>query len=609
MARQGIGGRRTVGSSMYLKARDLSIQIKLIVVIMAGLSLAVVVTFPLVSGAIRRFESSLSSNQFQIETELTVSYFDAQLDEVAEIADLLAADAVLGTAVAVENQSTLNIITDSFQTQYDLDYIYVIAPDKQPLIRPATPLDAAQTALIEEALMAGPQTTLLLTEAGWLIISASPIVDPVAAIGAVAVGRILDSELLNRLNFERTEPILQVYDEQGNVLARSQGTINPASNSIALSLWQSAFEGEIATQTQVENDIPMQTIYSRYQRGNSQPLVYSIAFSLASVRALERQLDIQSLVVSIGIGIVVTIFLYLLTRRLITNPLVALGSAAEEIGAGRLDTLLPSRNNDEIGRLAKNFNQMAANLQLREKELVEARDGALEANRVKSEILARVSHELRTPLGTIKGYSEILDEGIYGSLTPQQLDVVQKIIKSATYLTSTVNELLLASSLEANQLDLNPVSFPLESLVDDSIARMMVLAQQKGLKLNSTIDDDVPTIVYSDPVRLQQILVNLLGNAIKFTNEGGITLHLFCIDARWWGIEVNDTGIGIPESSLAYIFEPFRQVDGSSTRVHEGTGLGLSIVRELTRLLGGAISVESKVGEGSTFTVKLPFSL
>lgn len=594
---------------MYLKARDLSIQIKLIVVIMAGLSLAVVVTFPLVSGAIRRFESSLSSNQFQIETELTVSYFDAQLDEVAEIADLLAADAVLGTAVAVENQSTLNIITDSFQTQYDLDYIYVIAPDKQPLIRPATPLDAAQTALIEEALMAGPQTTLLLTEAGWLIISASPIVDPVAAIGAVAVGRILDSELLNRLNFERTEPILQVYDEQGNVLARSQGTINPASNSIALSLWQSAFEGEIATQTQVENDIPMQTIYSRYQRGNSQPLVYSIAFSLASVRALERQLDIQSLVVSIGIGIVVTIFLYLLTRRLITNPLVALGSAAEEIGAGRLDTLLPSRNNDEIGRLAKNFNQMAANLQLREKELVEARDGALEANRVKSEILARVSHELRTPLGTIKGYSEILDEGIYGSLTPQQLDVVQKIIKSATYLTSTVNELLLASSLEANQLDLNPVSFPLESLVDDSIARMMVLAQQKGLKLNSTIDDDVPTIVYSDPVRLQQILVNLLGNAIKFTNEGGITLHLFCIDARWWGIEVNDTGIGIPESSLAYIFEPFRQVDGSSTRVHEGTGLGLSIVRELTRLLGGAISVESKVGEGSTFTVKLPFSL
>jgi signal transduction histidine kinase len=181
-----------------------------------------------------------------------------------------------------------------------------------------------------------------------------------------------------------------------------------------------------------------------------------------------------------------------------------------------------------------------------------------------------------------------------------------KIIDSTQYLTTLVNELLDQAQLEAGRLKLNVHPFAPANLIDDTLAKLTVLARIKGLSLTSDIAADVPATLFGDAARLQQILVNLVSNAIKFTQKGSIRIRLYCHDVDYWALQVSDTGAGIPTEAQTYIFEPFRQVDGSMTRAHAGTGLGLSIVKQLTTLMGGEITLESEIGRGSIFTVYLP---
>ncbi len=241
-----------------------------------------------------------------------------------------------------------------------------------------------------------------------------------------------------------------------------------------------------------------------------------------------------------------------------------------------------------------------------EKALALARDQALEASRLKTELLAKVSHELRTPLSAILGFAEMLDVGMYGALSAEQRRLIAEIIDSTHYLTQLVNELLDQAQLDAGKLKLNIRTFALADLVDGTLSKMNVLAKTKGLTLTTDIAAEVPGVLSGDPARLQQILVNLVSNAIKFTQTGGVQVRLYRPDPAHWAMQVSDTGPGIPVEAQSYIFEPFRQVDGSITRVHAGAGLGLSIVKQLTILMGGQITLESEVGQGSTFTVQLP---
>jgi signal transduction histidine kinase len=216
-----------------------------------------------------------------------------------------------------------------------------------------------------------------------------------------------------------------------------------------------------------------------------------------------------------------------------------------------------------------------------EEELRQARDRALEASHLKSELLAKVSHELRTPLGAILGYAEMLEMGLYGLLSADQQEAMGRIIDSSQYLTNLVNELLDQARLEAGKLELYLSDFAPSELIHGAISRMEVLAQAKGLNLVSEIAGDMPSTLSSDPMRLQQILVNLISNAIKFTETGEIYVRLYRPDPAHWAMQVTDSGPGIPKKAQTYIFEPFRQVDGSMTRQHGGTGLGLSIVKQL----------------------------
>lgn len=229
-----------------------------------------------------------------------------------------------------------------------------------------------------------------------------------------------------------------------------------------------------------------------------------------------------------------------------------------------------------------------------------------ELDRMKSAFVSTVSHELRTPLNAVLGYADMLKENVYGMMNERQSEIMQRIIANTNRQLSLVNDLLDRAQIEAGTLSFNYTPLNPADLMRDMHATMIVLASAKGLVLDCRLAPDLPATIVGDAQRLHQILINLVNNAIKFTDRGTITVEMLAVDQAAWSVRVTDTGAGIPEDAHEYIFEPFRRVDSSATRKHGGAGLGLSIVKQLVELMGGSISVSSQLGSGSVFTVILP---
>jgi len=245
-------------------------------------------------------------------------------------------------------------------------------------------------------------------------------------------------------------------------------------------------------------------------------------------------------------------------------------------------------------------------LQQANEQLTLAYEKLQELDRLKSRFLSVVSHELRTPLSAIQGFTEMLQAEVYGPLSQKQRGALQRVLANDERLLTLVNDLLDQARMEAGQLSLTLGPFTLKDLVDDMESTMRVLVESKKLYLKVHISPTVPATLEGDRKRLHQILINLINNALKFTQRGGISVHFYRLDEEYWAIDVADTGPGIAQEIQTSIFEPFRQADSSATREHTGFGLGLSIVQQLTTLMGGSVSVISEVGFGSTFTVKIP---
>lgn len=205
------------------------------------------------------------------------------------------------------------------------------------------------------------------------------------------------------------------------------------------------------------------------------------------------------------------------------------------------------------------------------------------------------------------GYAELLRCGAYGAVSDEQRDPLGQIVNSANYLTSLVNDLLDEAQIETRNLSLNMGLFSLRAVLWAVHDRMVVLAKNKGLNFELEIDAAMPDQLYGDEKRVQQILVNLCSNAIKFTKSGGVGIRVFQPSPLQWATQVWDTGAGIPKESRDEIFMPFRQLNNSITRENRGTGLGLSIVKQIVEIMGGSIQLESELGKGSKFTIVLPF--
>jgi signal transduction histidine kinase len=322
--------------------------------------------------------------------------------------------------------------------------------------------------------------------------------------------------------------------------------------------------------------------------------------------AVTRQAFILMLLSAILCFIIAMIVGNLVLVRYIFAPMETLQKGTIQIGKGDLSHRIMFPRNDEIAMVGDAFNEMARKLNLREMALSDALKQAVEANRFKSQILAHVSHDLRTPLGSIIGYSEILNEEVDGRLNPEQKEMVLGIFANGSRLLSMVNTLLNQAQLESGELKLTENNFECHKLLEGLHAAHDMLAGNKGLSLETEVKPGTPDVLHGDLLRLQLVLGNLVENAIKFTQVGGVKVTLFCPDSDHWAFEVLDTGVGIPLPAQEYIFDPFRQVDGSITRKHGGVGLGLSIVKQLVELMGGVITVQSEIGKGSRFLVTMP---
>jgi PAS domain S-box-containing protein len=227
-----------------------------------------------------------------------------------------------------------------------------------------------------------------------------------------------------------------------------------------------------------------------------------------------------------------------------------------------------------------------------------------ELERARESLFAVTAHELRTPLNAIINYASLLHED---TLSPdQRQNASRRITANAEQLLILVNNLLERAKMEAGQSALEVVTFDPRSLVEESLDAMQVLAQEKGLSLACRVAGDVPAAVSTDRQRLYQVLINLIENAIKFTDQGAVEVRLTWPDAGHWAIQVSDTGPGIDREAQARIFDPFEVAGDPTTRKQAGAGLGLAIVKQITELLGGEIRLESGPGRGSTFTVTLP---
>ena len=242
---------------------------------------------------------------------------------------------------------------------------------------------------------------------------------------------------------------------------------------------------------------------------------------------------------------------------------------------------------------------------VRENELRASVEEAQLANRAKAEFLASMSHELRTPIGAMTGYADLLADGIFGSVTETQQTQLRRIKRVGAHLLSIVEEILAYARIEAGRERLVMAQVDALTLVDEAVSAVEPLARAKGLELHYALPTE-PQLFDTDVVKVRQILINLLGNAVKFTERGSITVGLESTAAGWIELTISDTGPGIAPEDHARIFEPFVQVDGKLTREHNGTGLGLSVSRVLARLLGGDLSLTSEVGHGSTFRLSLP---
>ncbi|MBN1148154.1 MAG: sensor histidine kinase [Anaerolineales bacterium] len=320
----------------------------------------------------------------------------------------------------------------------------------------------------------------------------------------------------------------------------------------------------------------------------------------------------QAMVVLVGITAIFSILATLGTshvmQRIILRPIAQLRQGTKRIGSGELDYRIAIQRQDEIGQVSNDFNEMAALLQQRESALAQTRDQALAANSFKSRLLANVSHDLKTPLSAIIGYADILTEQIYGPINERQRGAIQRILANTERLRNLISSLLDQAQIEAGRIALQREAFDPAELLSGIEAVLGVLAQKQGLALSTDIDSRLPSPLMGDPRRIHQILMNLVENAIKFTRSGSVLIRFFPQDG-YWAMQVADTGCGIPEEDQARIFEPFQQVDNSTTREKIGVGLGLSIVMQLTSLMDGKINLESEPGRGSTFTVYLPLEI
>lgn len=400
----------------------------------------------------------------------------------------------------------------------------------------------------------------------------------------------------------------------GNQLLLEQGVksgsgIAPALKSGTQTQLESETQSEWVFIAPVYSDAPAGEM-SPFETVRRQPELLGhvrVILSKNTLYAMMRSIFLSNILTSLALAVVLLFVLSVATRR-VTRPLSNLANIMRRAEQGELRERAALSGPRDITDMAHAFNEMMSVLEAREAELRKNRDDALESARIKAQFTANVGHEIRTPMNGVLGMLDLLREM---RLTRKQREYVEIARNSGHLLLTLLNDLLDFSKLEVGKLKLENIRFDLRQSIEDALELLAEAAHRKHLELAYFIAGDVPQYVVGDPTRLRQIITNLIGNAIKFTNEGDVSLYVSWVPSEDgdYGLrfEVVDTGIGIDATAQTSIFDSYAQADGWTTRRFGGTGLGLSITKQLVQMMDGEIGVLSALGKGSTFwfTLKL----
>ncbi|MCL7746662.1 MULTISPECIES: sensor histidine kinase [Bacillaceae] len=416
---------------------------------------------------------------------------------------------------------------------------------------------------------------------------------------------MLSSQYANLINDSTVENRLEVVEvaakisnqkmialsDEGEVWAQSNFVMSHHDTEYLLDLIHSANSHHYMTNSFEDSDGKTYIATASHINVNNAKghvIVFSSLESIIlSIKNVQNFLKLSAIgALFLGIGLT-----YFISKKL-SQPLVSMEKAARQISKGNYNTRIVQKSGDELGTLARAINDLAFSLQ--------------RINDQRREFFANISHELRTPMTYLKGYSKVLREGRWKT-EEERNQYLEIIDHEATRLTYLVNDLFDLAQMDEGRFNLEHKKVNINEIIKLVVKKTAYKALEQNLKIEylGELSDKDDSIVLGDPLRLEQVLINLVENAIKYTKEGSITISTVSIDENI-KIKVRDTGIGMEEDELPYIFERFYRVEKSRSRAFGGTGLGLSIVKQLIELQNGTIEVESTVGEGTEFTIILP---